>query len=37
MFDFASGDPIENMVDRLQKEINDAAADVTKLDMVKCH
>ncbi|CAH9068265.1 unnamed protein product [Cuscuta europaea] len=34
MFDFASGDPIENMVDRLQKEINDAAADVTKLDMI---
>ncbi|CAH9083416.1 unnamed protein product, partial [Cuscuta europaea] len=34
MFDFACGDPNENVVDRLEKELNEAGADITTFDMI---
>ncbi|CAH9069953.1 unnamed protein product, partial [Cuscuta europaea] len=34
MFDFASGNPNENVVDRLEKELNETGADITTFDMI---
>ncbi|CAH9136925.1 unnamed protein product [Cuscuta epithymum] len=33
-FDVTSGDPMENMVERLEKEVNEAGADVKQFDMI---